>query len=394
MTPDRSAVPSRVYGRRGIVSLRRQLPGPEAPNPDPQGMISTYRPFLFAPGICFHASDRYNAALTGCSLLQIALSASCGPPSPSRFSPAMGSLAELKLPPAVSLLAFLANFSHAILDCCVTFTSRSQKDTKYKNRVFSALPVQFDILSYCEPLCSCTASFVLLLLGFSLEIHWPVLVPGIWHNLCVARRLCVRMLRVERNATDSYTAHLRRILPIALPALISFATAGNFAAAGVLGVWSFELPSKLLILIPCVSTPDAAELVSRSRRPASALSGIVGSLVRKLGPHSLVHYLLALAAQRVASNDIDWAVFWLRLRRRVAASRTGQESIYSVEDATRYPRNAHTDAVATDKPGSHIHVDVVGPEKDRQAVLQRLTGKHSSIRSKDTMFQYQAPTAY
>lgn len=62
------------------------------------------------------------------------------------------------------------------------------------------------------------------------------------------------MLRVERNATDSYTAHLRRILPIALPALMSFATAGTFAAAGVLRVWSFELASKLLILIPCVSS--------------------------------------------------------------------------------------------------------------------------------------------
>lgn len=167
------------------------------PSPNPQGMISTSRPFLFAPGIRFHASGRYNAALTSCSLLQIALSASCSPPSPSRFSlPAMGSLAELKLPPSVSLLAFLANFSHAILDCCVTFTSRSQKNTKYKNRVFSALPLQFDVLSYCEPLCSCTASLVLLLLGFSLEIHWPVLVPGIWHNLCVAVRGPLPFLRM------------------------------------------------------------------------------------------------------------------------------------------------------------------------------------------------------
>ncbi|KAK6860957.1 hypothetical protein PG995_004593 [Apiospora arundinis] len=221
------------------------------------------------------------------------------------------------------------------------------------------------------------------------------------------------MLRFERNATDSYTAHLRRILPIALPALISFATAGNFAAAGVLGVWSFELPSKLLILIPCVSNGLWA-LWQRSciivvnfepRTLRNWFRALVALQVLCLVSWAawsaswdlillivfLVHHLLALAAQRVASNDIDWAVFWLRLRRRVAASRTGQESIYSVEDATRYPRNAHTDAVATDKPGSHIHVDVVGPEKDRQAVLQRLTGKHSSQLWPDSVQRHYVP---
>ncbi|KAK8121496.1 hypothetical protein PG999_005616 [Apiospora kogelbergensis] len=210
------------------------------------------------------------------------------------------------------------------------------------------------------------------------------------------------MLRVERNATDSYTAHLRRILPIALPALMSFATAGTFAAAGVLRVWSFELASKLLILIPCVSSGlwvlwQCSCIVVVNFEPRTLRNwfrALVALQVLCLVSWAAWSANWDLILLRVASNDIDWAVFWLRLHRRVAASRTGQESIYSVEDATRYPRNAHSDAVATDKPGPHIYVDVVVPEKDRQAVLQRLTGKHSSIRSKDTMFRYQAPMAY
>ncbi|KAK8011838.1 hypothetical protein PG989_000098 [Apiospora arundinis] len=211
------------------------------------------------------------------------------------------------------------------------------------------------------------------------------------------------MLGVERNATDSCTAYLRHILPIVLPTLTSFATAGTFAAAGALGIRSFELPSKLLVFIPCVSSglwvlwqcSFLVALQSESAKLRNWFRALVTLQVLCFAswaawPASwelvllivfLVHCLSALTAQRIASNRIDWAVFWLRLRRRVEASRTAQESIYSVEEATRYRRDTHADVVDTDKPSTdnhEIHVDVVGTEEHRRNGLQRLTGKHSS----------------
>ncbi|KAK8106632.1 hypothetical protein PG999_009991 [Apiospora kogelbergensis] len=210
----------------------------------------------------------------------------------------------------------------------------------------------------------------------------------------------------------SWLSQLRRTLPVNF--------AGTFASAGVLGLRSFDLQSKLLILLPCVSSgiwvlwhcSYNVGLNFESTKPQSWFRALVILQVLCLvswaaWPASwqlvllivfLVHCLLALAAQRIASDNIDWAVCWLRLRQRVAASRKFQESIYSVDDVVRGPRALHTDvavpreprtdpykicidvndAVALHKPRTDtykIYIDVLGTQMHKQDILQRLTGK-------------------
>ena len=97
----------------------------------------------------------------------------------------MAPLVEWEMPPVVSILVLIAILISVMIDILIMLQKRHNLE---KTRVFSAFPVSFDVLCCAEALAAGVASLILFVIGFTRHIYWLVVLPGLWHNVCVVVR--------------------------------------------------------------------------------------------------------------------------------------------------------------------------------------------------------------